>query len=87
VRSRTCPRGHHQPADRRAARAHQQQVRPGDLRRQARASDQRLLQPALRGPAGVRRPAGGHRSPGEAPLDRAPRDQRGPADPHRRREL
>ncbi|CAA9276142.1 MAG: DNA-directed RNA polymerase omega subunit, partial [uncultured Blastococcus sp.] len=87
VRSRTCPRGHHQPADRRAARAHQQQVRPGHLRRQARPPDQRVLQPALRGSARVRRAPGRHRPTGEAAVDRAPRDQRGSADPHRRREL
>ena len=46
----------------------------------ARAADQRLLLPARRGPAGVRRPAGRDPRPGEAAVDRAARDQRGPAD-------
>ena len=38
------------------------QVRAGDLRRQARPPDQRLLLPARRGPARVRRPAGRDRT-------------------------
>jgi hypothetical protein len=42
-------------------------------------ADQRLLLPARRGPAGVRRAAGGDRCPGEAAVHRAARDQPGPA--------
>ena len=57
------------------------QVQPGDLRRQARPPDQRLLLPARRGPARVRRPARRDPRPGEAALDRAARDQRRPARP------
>ena len=56
------------------------QVRPGHLRRQARPPDQRLLLPARRGPARVRRPAGRDPRAGEAAVDRAARDQRRPAD-------
>ena len=50
------------------------------MRRQACPPDQRLLLPARRGPARVRRPARGDPRPGEAAVDRAARDQRGPAD-------
>ena len=81
VRNRRQPRRHHQPADRRAAREDHVEVRAGHLRGQARPPDQRLLQPARRGPARVRRPAGRDHAAGEAALDRAARDQRRPARP------
>ena len=73
-------RGHHQPPDRRPADQDRLQVQAGPLQRQARPPDQRLLLPARRGPARVRRPARRHPRAGEAALDRAARDQRGPAD-------
>src|SRR3712207_7292090 len=47
------------------------EVPAGPLRRPARAADQRLLLAARRGPAGVRRPAGGHPRAGEAAVDRS----------------
>ena len=78
-------RGRHQPLDRRPADQDRQQVQAGPLQRQARPPDQRLLLPARRGPAGVRRPARRHPRAGEAALDRAARDQRGPADLRGRR--
>ena len=78
-------RGRHQPLDRRPADQDRQQVQAGPLQRQARPADQRLLLPARRGPAGVRRPARGHPRAGEAALDRAARDQRRPADLRGRR--
>ena len=53
-----------------------QQVRAGDHGGQARPPDQRLLLPARRGPARVRRPAGRDPRAGEAAVDRAARDQR-----------
>ena len=78
------PPRHHQPADRRPADRGRLQVRPGHLLRQARPPDQRLLLPAAGGPARVRRPARRDRGPREAAVDRAARDQRGPADLRRR---
>jgi len=44
VHTRVRARGHHQPADRRVARAHPVEVRAGHHRREARPADQRLLQ-------------------------------------------
>ena len=78
-------RGRHQPLDRRPAHQDRQQVQARALQRQACPPDQRLLLPARRGPARVRRPAGRHPRPGEAALDRAARDQRRPADLRGRR--
>src|SRR6185312_3399684 len=72
---RRVARRHHQPADRRPAREDRQQVRSRDLRGEARSSDQRLLLPARRGPAGVRGSARGDPRAGEAALRGAPRDQ------------
>src|SRR4051794_17497338 len=79
VRHRRVARRHHQPPDRRPARGRRQQVRTRDLRRQACAADQRLLLPARRGPAGVRRPARRDPCPGEAALGGPARDRRGHA--------
>src|SRR5882762_11754192 len=56
--------------------AGQLEVRAGDLRRQAGTADQRLLRPAQRGPAGVRRPAGRAGPPGEAAVHRDAGDPR-----------
>ncbi len=78
-------RGRDQPLDRRPAHQDRQQVQAGPLQRQARPPDQRLLLPARRGPARVRRPARGHPRPGEAALDRPARDQRRPPDLRGRR--
>src|SRR5256885_846054 len=58
--------------------ARQVQVRPRHQRGEAGAADQRLLQPARRGPARIRRPARQDRAAGEAALDRAARDQHRP---------
>src|SRR6476469_5351466 len=78
-------RGHHLPADRRAAHQDQLQVRPVDLCRQACPADQRLLRPARGGSARVRRPIGRAAAQGKAAVHRAAGDQCRPAHAHRRR--
>ena len=79
LRPTSPPRGCHQPLDRRPAHQDRQQVQAGPLQRQARASDQRLLPQLGEGLLEYVGPLVDTHVQ-EKPLDRAARDQRGPAD-------